>query len=335
MGDDTSAFFFSFFRFADAESPSWKMGWQQCQQRICLLLSSDSSSKGGRVWKTEEVETGTTVELHCLKWVPSSKKLVLPYDDFRIIGTVSERRQNGVGTASAETDTKKKERLSQNNPTMRDARLSTFLLLLSSFPHATSPFTIAIVGANGGLGRELCKQGVERGFDCLAGQRRREDILEPARGGWLSEPPTQRGIQTSQLLVPCLIEEINHYSYHSLLFVCGSLPFQEDTSDKTMLHLLDDLSPVCKSVGLVSAYGVGEYEVGNLGIQAMRGWYLEDVYRAKREMESLLEDCDKVKVKKVWRPKVLSYGPIPFNTIHTERRTLAGQILDWVEECDV
>lgn len=172
---------------------------------------------------------------------------------------------------------------------------------------------------------------MERGFDCLAGRRRKVPILEPSRGGWLSEPAGKRKVQTSPLLVPCLNEEINEYSYETLLFVCGSQPFETDTSDETMRLLLDNLSPFCTSVGMVSAYGVGEDEIGNAGIQAMRGWYLRDVYRAKKEMEALLFASD-VERKQIWRPKVLSYGPIPFNDIHTERKLFASQILDWVEE---
>lgn len=56
---------------------------------------------------------------------------------------------------------------------------------------------------------------------------------------------------------------------------------------------------------------------------------LKDEYKAKRQQEQILYGMDVDTL--VLRPKVLSYGHIPFNTIFTTRKDLAREIIEWVD----
>ena len=91
--------------------------------------------------------------------------------------------------------------------------------------------------------------------------------------------------------------------------------------------ILVNISPKCKSISLVSAYGVGEsLKKSNVGIEIMNSWYLKDAYKAKNEQEIFLKSFNENIKKNIYRPKALSYG----NTFleSTSRFDLASEILN-------
>ena len=96
----------------------------------------------------------------------------------------------------------------------------------------------------------------------------------------------------------------------------------EDTSHLVLAHILYTLPASCKSVQVVSAYGVDKDEQSNLGIRVMSNWYLNT--GAARKRDSGLPFA-------IERPRALSYGPIPFNTISTPRQVLAKRMLDRID----
>ena len=201
--------------------------------------------------------------------------------------------------------------------------------MLFIIQNAAISFTVAIAGANGDLGRELVQQTLERNWNCLA-ITRDKPIYYPFRGGWLSNDETKlypieddrmTSINYTQLPKP----------YNALIISLGNKPFVYDDSHLTCEQLLKTLPGECKNICLVSAYGVGDsINDSNIGIKAMRGWYLKQVYESKclqEDMVNAIEDIDTV----IIRPKVLSYGTIPFNSIHTSRESLANRILNKVQ----
>lgn len=191
-------------------------------------------------------------------------------------------------------------------------------------------FTVAVAGANGDLGRELVQQTLERNWNCLA-ITRDKPLYYPFRGGWLSNDETKLyPIEDKRLL------NVNYtqlpQSYDALVISIGSKPFIDDDSHLACAHLLKTLPSECKKICLVSAYGVGDsINDSNLGIKAMRGWYLKQVYESKRLQENMVTARDDVETI-VMRPKVLSYGTVPFISIHTSREKLAQEILDKFDE---
>ena len=196
-----------------------------------------------------------------------------------------------------------------------------------SIIHSTAlSFTVAIAGANGDLGRELVQQTLERKWNCLA-ITRDKPLYYPFRGGWLSNDETKLyPIEDEQLF------NVNYTQlpkpYDALVITLGKKPFIEDDSHLTCKQLLEKLPDECKKICLVSAHGVGDsINDSNFGIKAMRGWYLKQVYESKRLQENMVTSIDGVKTV-VMRPKVLSYGIIPFNSFHTPREKLADEILN-------
>ena len=96
-----------------------------------------------------------------------------------------------------------------------------------------------------------------------------------------------------------------------------------------MEKFLNNLSEKCKTIVLISAYGVGDsLDKANLGIQVMNSIYLKDVYRSKNQQESLLIEHDDIKIRKIiYRPKALSYGKTNFAD-SVSRYNLANSILN-------
>lgn len=82
---------------------------------------------------------------------------------------------------------------------------------------------------------------------------------------------------------------------------------------------------------MISAHGVGGNVStdANLGITLMRGLYLKSTYQEKWEQERLVSEHPVP--SRIWRPRVLSFAPIPMNPVATPRAFLARDVLDWVE----
>ena len=97
-----------------------------------------------------------------------------------------------------------------------------------------------------------------------------------------------------------------------------------------MKKVIENLPNNCKTISLISAFGVGEsLKKGNIGIAVMNAWYLKDVYRAKNEQELILNNIKNKNIKKfIYRPKALSYGKTTLDS--TSRKELAKEILSKV-----
>ena len=190
---------------------------------------------------------------------------------------------------------------------------------------------VGVVGAQGGLGRELVEQCVARKWECVAFVRRPYDpILTPARRGWL-EP-------RDDLCEPRSMEKVtvrdarcdSASDCDALVFATSGKPFVRDDSTEVVEHLLGTTLPKgrCNKVALVSAHGVGDSaQKDEVGISVMRNWYLRSTYEAKADQESLVDSlsCHTL----ILRPRVLSYDTIPFNKCATRRKDLAKTIMTW------
>ena len=201
------------------------------------------------------------------------------------------------------------------------------ILLLFTFLLNVNSYNICVVGSGGGLGRELVYQGLkDKKFKVLALTSEDNVVYEPFRGNGFNDMKDTPPIIDKKLKISNYWENIKD-DYENIIFCTGGGPFEKDYSDNLMKNIIDNISPECKSITLVSAYGVGEsLKDSNLGIEVMNSWYLKDVYRAKNEQEKILNEYEKRIRKYIYRPKALSYGITFLES--TSRFDLASEILD-------
>lgn len=193
---------------------------------------------------------------------------------------------------------------------------------------------VGIVGAHGGLGRELVYQCLEKSWNPIAIVRREKPIYAPVREGWLEEESRN---ELKPLSVPIVVNPQTCPSEcDALIFAMSGSPFRSvDDSTTTVERLCRSMPVRCRRVCLVSAHGVGDsIENANIGIQLMRSWYLKSTYEEKEKQEEYVRTQlpEWTEPPLILRPKVLSFASIPFNPISTPRREIAERILDWVEE---
>ena len=199
-------------------------------------------------------------------------------------------------------------------------------------------YSVAISGATGGLGRELCQQSVEKGWSTFALTRSTSArVFAPYRAGDMRKGA---GYPPPELLSP-LLTVVHHddsialgVRYDALVLALGGKPLKVDDTTRIVRALCSDLPQSCKSVCLVSAYGVGSSLSGaNAGIRIMESWYLQDVYAAKREQEGIVRALRKKGIQTlILRPKALSYGNMtPFDAL-LPRKEVASSILEWCAE---
>lgn len=192
-------------------------------------------------------------------------------------------------------------------------------------------FTIAISGAHGGLGRELVQQSLSENFNTLGLVRRMDPIFYPYRNGWLRDDEKTRYSMSNLNLTKVMYEDIKKYDFDAMVFALSGKPFKEDNTTYIIKKICENLPESCQKVCFVSAYGVGDsINDANVGIQIMSDWYLKDVYRSKYEQEKIVENLAVDTL--IIRPRVLSYGKIPFNTIATPRQELAKEIIEWCKK---
>lgn len=203
-------------------------------------------------------------------------------------------------------------------------------LYLISLLNIVDSFNIAIVGASSGLGKELVFKGVtEKNLDILAFTSKTK-IYKPYRGDSFEEKGSMDEFVSDKVKIENYWNDISDYSYENLIFCTSAKPFENDYSDKLTHKFLENLPDTCKSVSLISAYGVGDSLKGaNLGIIVMEKVYLKDVYRVKNLQENLVNNCKKIKKKFIYRPKALSYGKTYLDSI--SRSDFADEILDNLE----
>lgn len=203
-------------------------------------------------------------------------------------------------------------------------------------PPAIVALTVGVFGAQGGLGRELVQQCRDRGHIPVAYVRdATRDIRPPVRNGWLeeTESPVPLPRPFANLDVRTTAQSVD--GLDAVVFAMSGKPFVKDTSTVVVRDVCDRLPPRCTKMCLVSAWGVGDtIQHSNLGIKVMKGFYLHSTYSAKAIQETMVRTWSAslpLRENLIVRPKVLSFSPIPFNTIATPRQTLAATILDWIE----
>ena len=201
------------------------------------------------------------------------------------------------------------------------------LLLFLTFILNVNSYNICVVGSGGGLGRELVYQGLkDKKFTVLALTSEDNIVYEPFRGNGFNDMKETPPIIDKNLKIGNYWKSIKD-NYENIIFCTGGGPFEKDYSDTLMKNIIDNISPECKSITLISAYGVGEsLKKSNIGSEVMNSWYLRDAYKAKNEQEKFLESFNGNIKKNLYRPKALSYG----NTFleSTSRFDLASEILD-------
>lgn len=222
-----------------------------------------------------------------------------------------------------------------------------FFILINLFNYCECYYDICIVGASSGLGKELVYQSLNKELKVLALTSNLDGVKEPYRGGGLNDNYENPIIVDNNLKIENYWKDINDfYDYKNLVFTTGSSPFKQDYSYFLTNKYLSNLSPECKSINLVSAYGVGDsIKDANIGIKIMQNFYLKNVYEAKNKQEKLIvnynRDTSKIKnpyylnkilqqnkilKKNIYRPKVLTYGDNIFNG--QTRENLTNIILD-------
>ncbi len=199
-----------------------------------------------------------------------------------------------------------------------------FLINFISFVQS---LRVCVIGASSSLGREIIYQGLnDYNFNMIGVTKSPEKVYIPYRGTGLDDKSNKTPIEHKNLELYTYLDKLP--DYNSIVFCTGGTAFEKlDYSDKLTEKYLQDLPKDCKSIHLISAYGVGDsIEGANLGIVSMRNWYLKDVYRAKERQENLVNNYRKNINKYIYRPKVLSYGNTFFES--TPRQDLAKEILN-------
>jgi hypothetical protein len=204
--------------------------------------------------------------------------------------------------------------------------IKIILLLLSFFLQIQS-LKVCVIGASSGLGRELIYQGInDFEYNMIGVTNSTNKVCIPYRGGGLDDKSSNEKIISKKFKLCSYLENVGYYD--AIIFTTGGTAFENnDYSDKITMKYLQSMPQKCKSITLISAYGVG-YSINNadLGIVSMKNWYLKDVYRAKQEQENMVNLFHRNIKKQIYRPKVLSYGNT--NTFKsTSRQALAKEIL--------
>lgn len=204
--------------------------------------------------------------------------------------------------------------------------LIIMFVFVNSF-NVVKTFNLCVVGANGGLGRELVFQSIHNyNSSVLALTGKNLLINKPFRGKGFNEKNQMGRFYHPNLVVDNYWNNVQD-EYEHLIVCTGAGPFKRDFSDKLTSKILSSLPSSCKSIDLVSAWGVGDSLTdSDWGIQIMNSWYLQDTYRAKNEQEKLLESFDRDIQKRIYRPKALSFGETFFES--TSRFQFASEILE-------
>ncbi len=206
------------------------------------------------------------------------------------------------------------------------------LFFISTVFQFCNGYNIAVVGANGNLGREIVFQAInERQLSVLGLTSNTNNYFEPSRLNSFSNDNDYPPEFTSRLLTLHNYWSYINQDYDHLVFCTSAKPFQHDYSNELMQKILQSLSVQCRSISLVSAFGVGDsLTQSNLGIQIMNSLYLKDVYRSKNKQETMIENIDNPNISKfIYRPNALSFGKTMIRSL--PRRDLAEIILNNIE----
>ena len=209
------------------------------------------------------------------------------------------------------------------------------LLLLSFANLPIHAYKLCVVGASSGLGKELVYQASLNRNNTVLALTTKPFLTTPCRTTSFNEIRNQPLYLTNKVVKENYWKDLSTFNYEHIVFTTSAKPFKDDYSDRLMCKILQNLPDTCKTLTLVSAYGVGDsLNKNELGIVAMNQWYLDDVYRAKNEQEKMVNyNMFKNKYPNlktfILRPKALSYGKTLLSS--TPRQELAGSILDQLE----
>ncbi len=207
--------------------------------------------------------------------------------------------------------------------------LNLLLILIFLNNSFINGFDLCVVGASGGLGREIIYQGLNNNIKILALTSNPDNIKMPYRGGGLNNINSNFLLRSPNLEI-CEYNDFVNYNFSNIVFSTGAKPFQKDYSDILTKNILNCEKLNLQNIVLISAYGVGDsLQNSNTGIKLMNNIYLQDVYRAKNVQEELLINYKKINIEKniiILRPKVLSYGVNLYAA--KSRETFAKEILD-------
>ena len=210
---------------------------------------------------------------------------------------------------------------------------SIFLLLFANLQ--VNAYKLCVVGASSGLGKELVYQASSNRNNTVLALTTKPFLTTPCRINSFTEIRNQPLYVTNKVVKENYWKDLSTFNYEHIVFTTGAKPFKDDYSDTLMCKILQKLPDSCKTLTLVSAYGVGNsLKKNELAIVAMNNWYLDDVYRAKNEQEKMINyNMFKNKYPNlktfILRPRALSYGKTLLTSI--PRQDLAGYILDQLE----
>ena len=191
---------------------------------------------------------------------------------------------------------------------------------------------LAVVGASGGLGRELVAQATKNGLCVDAIMLSKRPLRSPFRGGGLTDRSTDDVVLPVSTYVPYnVIEYLQSGPACSyLVLALGGKPFARDVGADVARAVLESRAARLERVALVSARGVNE-QTNDPGIAAMRGAYLRSAYVAKAEQERLLAELPDHIERRVYRPSALTYGRVPPWVRGVSREALAQEILEFMQ----
>mgnify|MGYP001383645510 CR=1 FL=1 len=207
------------------------------------------------------------------------------------------------------------------------------MLFVSLFHYS---YTIAVAGSTGGLGSELVFQTLfERKTNVIGISRKNRNVHHPFRDGGINKDSTfikKEIIHPNLRNILISDSDVDNLTYDALFLCMTAEPFQDDNCYLTTAKLCSNLPERCKSICLISYYGVQNYNPVNVGKYGMNNWYLKSTSDSKQLEEVIVTKCANLKKINymITRPNVLSYGKTLIPSI--ARETLARDILNWTFE---
>lgn len=199
-------------------------------------------------------------------------------------------------------------------------------------------YNICIISGSSGLGKELIYQGInDYNKKILTVTKDRNNIKIPYRGDTFDEKQTNSIIKSKNLdvfeydldnnnnVVPFKLNK----KFDHLIFTSSGTAFENnDYSDELTEIILENLPNTCKSITMISPFGIKEEMYENIFFYGMRKIYLKNVYDSKEKQEKLINDLDIDVEKNIIKSSVLSYGDTKIKS--TSRQNLAKEIFDTI-----
>ena len=208
-------------------------------------------------------------------------------------------------------------------------------LLFCLFSFVNS-YNICVISGSSGLGKEIIYQGINNyNKKILTVTKDKNNIQIPYRDNTFDEKPTNSLIKSKKLdIFEYKLDKNNNVipfklnkNYYHLIFTSSGKAFENnDYSDQLTELILENLPNRCKSITMISPFGIKEEMYENIFFYGMRKIYLKNVYDSKEKQEKLINEFDKDINKKIIKSTVLSYGNTKIKS--KSRENLAKEILD-------